>query len=108
MTGSTTCPTQSSASPHGGSTPVNASPSMRTNGYRNSHILKGDQARPITRLIHGTNYAIGILAATPRITCHLDRPVAHIPEQLAEPQIAPAFVWALILPKLRDRGTRRG
>jgi len=31
------------------------------------HILRGDQAMPITRLIHGTRYAVGLWLAAPRI-----------------------------------------
>jgi hypothetical protein len=31
------------------------------------HILKGDDARPVTRLIHGTRYAIGIFVSSRRI-----------------------------------------
>ena len=32
-----------------------------------TYILKGDDARPITRLYHGTRYSIGILVSTHRI-----------------------------------------
>jgi hypothetical protein len=53
-----------------------------------AYILKGDQARPVTRLIHGTSYALGILTATPRITRHLHRPA---PPALQQPQPAPAI-----------------
>jgi hypothetical protein len=38
-----------------------------------TYILKGDEARPITRLVHGTRYALGILASANRITRHLHR-----------------------------------
>lgn len=34
-------------------------------------ILKGDEARPITRLYHGTRYAVGILATAPCIASRL-------------------------------------
>lgn len=44
-----------------------------------TYVLKGDEARPVTRLISGTWYALGILAKADRIACHLDRPA---PEQL--------------------------
>jgi hypothetical protein len=38
-----------------------------------TYILKGDEARPVTRLYHGVRYALGILAAARRITCELGR-----------------------------------
>jgi hypothetical protein len=38
------------------------------------YILKGTEARPVTRLITGTWYALGILANTRRIARHLHRP----------------------------------
>jgi hypothetical protein len=44
-----------------------------------THILKGDEARPITRLIHGTRFALGILATARRIACRLQRPVPALP-----------------------------
>jgi len=31
-----------------------------------AYILKGDEARPVTRLAHGTAYAVGILVTTRR------------------------------------------
>ena len=37
-----------------------------------TYILKGDEARPITRLFHGTRYALGILTAARRISRQLD------------------------------------
>jgi hypothetical protein len=46
-----------------------------------SYILKGDEARPITRLFHGTRYALGILANTRRIARHLRRPAPEQPKQ---------------------------
>ena len=36
-----------------------------------TYILKGDEARPITRLYHGTHFALGILMSTGRITRQL-------------------------------------
>jgi len=53
--------------------------SQRTTIYENewlpelTYILKGDEARPITRLIIGTRYALGILANASRIASHLHR-----------------------------------
>jgi hypothetical protein len=41
------------------------------------HILRGDQAKPITRLIHGTRYAVGLWLAAPAIGRELER----IPQQ---------------------------
>ncbi len=38
-----------------------------------TYILKGAEARPITRLIRGTKFAIGILISAARIARHLDR-----------------------------------
>jgi hypothetical protein len=38
------------------------------------YILKGNEARPITRLYHGTRFALGILAAVRRITAELGKP----------------------------------
>ena len=38
-----------------------------------TYILKGDEARPITRLIIGTRYALGVLANASRIASHLHR-----------------------------------
>jgi hypothetical protein len=35
------------------------------------HILRGDQAMPITRLIHGTRFAAGLWLAAPRISREL-------------------------------------
>jgi hypothetical protein len=37
-----------------------------------TYILKGDEARPVTRLYHGIRYAFGILAAARRIAARLD------------------------------------
>jgi Domain of unknown function (DUF4407) len=48
-----------------------------------TYILKGDEARPITRLIIGINYAIGILVNTRRITRHLHRPMPGQPQPAA-------------------------
>jgi hypothetical protein len=44
-----------------------------------TYILKGAEARPITRLITGTWYALGILARVRRIAPHLHRPVPALP-----------------------------
>jgi hypothetical protein len=53
-----------------------------------TYILKGDEARPITRLIKGTHYALGILVSARRITGHLHR------EALAlAPQADHDFIW---------------
>lgn len=39
-----------------------------------TYILRGDEARPVTRLYHGTRYAVGILVSVRRIACHVHRP----------------------------------
>lgn len=44
-----------------------------------TYILKGSEARPITRLIVGTWYAVGIMVSTRRIARHLHR---HAPGEL--------------------------
>jgi hypothetical protein len=60
-------------------------PRQRTTIYQDewlpelTYILKGAETRPITRLITGTTYAVGILASTPRITRHLSREPAEAP-----------------------------
>lgn len=41
-----------------------------------TYILKGDEARPMTRLYHGTRFALGILVRANRITRQLDRPIS--------------------------------
>ncbi len=51
-----------------------------------TYILKGDEARPVTRLYHGTRFAIGILVAVRRI----DR-------DLAQTRIAPDLPQAVPL-----------
>jgi len=48
-----------------------------------TYILKGDEARPITRLYHGTRFALGILAAARRIA----RRLACSPELAFEAQL---------------------
>jgi hypothetical protein len=40
-----------------------------------AYILKGDEARPITRLYHGTRFALGILVAARCISMKLSRPM---------------------------------
>jgi hypothetical protein len=44
-----------------------------------TYILKGNEARPVTRLVHGVRYALGILATARRIACRLRRPVPTLP-----------------------------
>jgi hypothetical protein len=52
-------------------------PALRVTVYEDewlpelTYILKGDEARPVTRLIHGTRYAVGILMSVRRITRYL-------------------------------------
>ena len=35
-----------------------------------AYFLKGDKARPVTRLVHGTSFALGILVSAHRIARH--------------------------------------
>jgi hypothetical protein len=49
-----------------------------------TYILRGDEARPITRLYHGIRFALGILVAAPRIA----RGLACSPELALEAQLA--------------------
>lgn len=57
--------------------------SQRDELYENSwlpelqHILSGDEAVPITRLIHGTRYATGLWLAAPRVSRELDPEAAR-------------------------------
>lgn len=44
-----------------------------------TYILKGDEARPITRLYHGTRFALGIFFAARQIARALDHPVPGQP-----------------------------
>jgi hypothetical protein len=66
------------------------SPALRDDVYDDewmpelTYILKGDEARPITRLYHGTRFALGILAAARRIA----RGLACSPELALEAQLA--------------------
>jgi hypothetical protein len=59
-------------------------PGQRVTVYRDewlpelTYILKGAEARPITRLINGVRYAFGILVSTRRITRHLHRPAPEL------------------------------
>jgi len=64
-----------------------------------AYILKGDQARPITRLINGTSYAVGILAKTNCITPHLHRPVPEQPRPLGLKSSAPMHAVAQEAPQ---------
>ena len=50
-----------------------------------TYILKGAEARPITRLITGTWYALGILASAGRISPRLDRPPAEQTNSFTDP-----------------------
>jgi hypothetical protein len=59
-----------------------------------THILTGDKARPITRLVSGTSWALGILLNTRRIVPHLHR---STPEH-GDPAAAAASVAARSVP----------
>jgi hypothetical protein len=64
-------------------------PGQRATVYRDEwepelvYILKGAEARPVTRLITGTRYALGILINTRRIARHLHRPAPEQPDLAA-------------------------
>lgn len=68
-----------------------------------TYILKGDEARPITRLISGTWYALGILAKTDSITAHLHRPVVEQPLPLEQGSPESTFLGVV-----RELITERG
>lgn len=55
-----------------------------------TYILKGAEARPITRLITGTHYALGILASTRRIARHLRRSAPGQPALAGAAMLQPA------------------
>jgi Domain of unknown function (DUF5753)/Helix-turn-helix domain len=46
-----------------------------------TYILQGDEARPVTRLYHGTRFAFGILIAARRIARDLHRAASLVDEQ---------------------------
>jgi hypothetical protein len=50
-----------------------------------SYILKGDEARPVTRLVHGTMFAIGILLNAALLAHTLHRPIRKERQSLSEP-----------------------
>ncbi len=54
------------------------------------YILRGAEARPITRLITGTHYALGILITTHRIAPHLHRSAADDPAPAEATALPPA------------------
>ena len=71
-----------------------------------AYFLRGDKARPVTRLIHGTRYAIGILWSARRIARHLNRPVPGQPAAEANPQSPARWeTWMInvLLDQLRYR-----
>jgi hypothetical protein len=57
-----------------------------------AYILKGDEARPITRLISGSWFAVGILVKSNRITQHLHRPLPEQPplREHSSPTLTPS------------------
>jgi hypothetical protein len=81
------------------------SPAQRTSIYYDewvpelTYILKGAGARPITRLITGTRYALGILVNAPRIARHLHRELEKAPSDsrrpLAEGSTSEGLAWQL-------------
>jgi hypothetical protein len=77
-------------------------PGQRAAVYRDEwepeliYILKGTEARPVTRLITGTWYGLGILASTRRIARHLHRPAPGQPDLAAADARSTKAVAALI------------
>ena len=69
------------------------SPAQRTTIYQDewvpelTYILKGAEARPITRLFTGTRYALGILVSAPRIVRHLQRELETAPSNSLRPSV---------------------
>lgn len=61
-----------------------------------AYFLRGDEARPVTRLVHGTWYAIGIYLSADRIRRNLRQPVRIQPT-------ARAFFWRAAA-RLADQG----
>ena len=63
-------------------------PALRVTVYEDqwlpdlTYILKGDEARPVTRLIKGTWFAVGILASARRITRYLHRAASGQPQSI--------------------------
>lgn len=51
-----------------------------------TYILKGDEARPITRLYHGTRFALGIFFAAGQIARALDHPAPGQPRIASGPR----------------------
>ena len=52
-----------------------------------TYILKGAAARPITRFIIGSRYALGILVSAPRIARHLHRELEKAPGDSLRPPV---------------------
>jgi hypothetical protein len=70
-----------------------------------TYILKGAETRPITRLITGTRYALGILASTGRIAQHVHRTANPQPLPAKTPgEILAERVAALANTKLTSHG----
>jgi hypothetical protein len=62
-----------------------------------TYILRGGESRPVTRLVHGTRYAMGILVTAPRI--------ANLPvrarRRAAVPELAVLLAVGLVVGVLR-------
>jgi hypothetical protein len=55
-----------------------------------AYFLRGDEARPVTRLYHGVRFALGILAASKRISCTLSSASGRTPtKQLTRLNLRP-------------------
>lgn len=64
-----------------------------------TYILKGDEARPVTRLFHGTRYALGVAVAAHRIARYRQREVSVIDPKAGATQATiprrPLEIWAM-------------
>jgi hypothetical protein len=84
-------------------------PGQRTTVYRDewepelTYILKGTEARPVTRLITGSWYAFGILVNARRIALHLHRPAPGQPTVADAPGRSAGHV-GISIPRLASPG----
>jgi hypothetical protein len=62
------------------------------------YLLQGDEAMPITRLVHGMRYALRIWLSAPKISCELNGDAARQPiSRLLSTIFRPSFRTALLL-----------
>ncbi len=84
-------------------------PGRRATVYRDEwepeliYILRGTEARPVTRLITGSRYALGVLVNARRIARHLHRPAPAQPAAADAPEPSAVHVGVLN-PRLASPG----